>query len=251
MKKKIMIIFMLALVLLLSACNESSNEVNNKISEETANENKENTGQEVSIEEDGDNTKEEDSNGKKVITDKEGRQVEIPESIERIVVDQWGTGDILVSILAEEAMDKIVAVGRNKTYDIVKDAYAEKYPQIADIADIGGGKGSSIDPEAIIALKPDIFLVANYREEFDDLAMKLDKAGIATVYLNISEEPSTSPQEAIMLTGEILGEEERAKEVKDFIDKQFEIVESKNLDEKEEKPSVYIEKVQGLLKNMM
>ena len=63
--------------------------------------------------------------------------------------------------------------------------------------------------------------------------------------MNISEEPSQSPQNAIKIVGELFGVQERADEIAGFIDSQYKLIESKNLEDKRNKPTVYMEKGSG------
>ena len=155
----------------------------------------------------------EPSQSTREITDAQGNTLTVAKNIGKIAVDQWGTADIVVSVLGEEAMDKIVAVGITKSYNQIKGIYGKSYPQINNLPSIGGGRSSPIDAEKIISLQPDLYMIANYSENSDDLIGKLAKANIPTVILNISEEPSQSPQNAIKIVGELFGVQERADEI--------------------------------------
>ncbi|NLL61729.1 MAG: ABC transporter substrate-binding protein [Candidatus Atribacteria bacterium] len=187
----------------------------------------------------------EPSQSTREITDAQGNTLTVAKNIGKIAVDQWGTADIVVSVLGEEAMDKIVAVGITKSYNQIKGIYGKSYPQINNLPSIGGGRSSPIDAEKIISLQPDLYMIANYSENSDDLIGKLAKANIPTVILNISEEPSQSPQNAIKIVGELFGVQERADEIAGFIDSQYKLIESKNLEDKRNKPTVYMEKGSG------
>lgn len=183
-----------------------------------------------------------------IIHDMAGREVEIKKDIQRVVAHQWGVADILVSVLGEEAMDKLVAVGVSKSSELVKGLYAENYPHINDMPNIGGGK-SPYDVEMIVTLNPDIFIIdmteGSSLEKTMDTINDLEKVGIPSIILNISDNPMTTPQEAITIVGEIFNKKERAKEITDFIDQQFELIRSKNLEEKTYKPTIYMEKGSG------
>jgi iron complex transport system substrate-binding protein len=179
------------------------------------------------------------------VTDMAGRTVTIEGPIEKIVAHQPETMELVFSVVGEEAVDKIVAVGKNKSSEIVMGLYAQKYPQLDALPEIGGGK-ANYDAEAIIALDADIFIINStspdsMAETFDTL----EKAGIATIVVDMSSDTMNGPKDAITLIGEVFKKQDKAKEIVDFIDAQFALVLDKKLNERENKPTVYVEKGSG------
>ncbi len=184
------------------------------------------------------------------VTDMAGREVAIEGPIERILFDQWGCAEIVFAVVGEEALGKTVAVGNNKTSEFMKSLYADKYSgkytQLKSLPNIGGGGGGPFDVEAIIALKPDVFIINSTDPGgIAEMVGTLEKAGIPSIILNLAARPMETPQIGIELIGNIFGKEERAQELNNFINTQFELINSKNLSERTDKPTVYMEKGSG------
>lgn len=227
MKKRLVVLVLAVTLIFMTACSNNSDDPN--VVESESNE-------VTAVDSDDSQTR--------IVTDMAGREVEVKKDIERVVTTSWDSADVLVTILGEEAMDSLVAVGTTKSAEIVKELYAEQYPQIAEMPNIGGGRGSAYDVEMIASLKPDVFII-NATSVDTDLVDDLEKVGIPSIVLTMAAEPMKTPQEAIKLVGELFDKDERAKEITDFIDEQFALIQSKNLSEKENKPTIYMEKGSG------
>lgn len=180
------------------------------------------------------------------VTDMVGRTVTIDGPVERMLVNSPETMEVVLSVIGESGVDKIVAVGSNKSSEIVMNLYAEKYPQLADLPSIGGGKNSPYDPERIIALEPDVFILNSWdADSMTETINTLAKAGIATIIVDMSANAMEAPQQAIEILGQVFREEEKAREIIDFINTQLDLVREKNLGLRTDKPTVYIEKGSG------
>ncbi|WP_089609836.1 ABC transporter substrate-binding protein [Dehalobacterium formicoaceticum] len=178
------------------------------------------------------------------VTDMLGREISIKKPIERVVVNYWEALEFCIAVVGEDFIDMPVGVGFSGTGEQFQRIYEEKYPQLQDLPLVGGGGQNEYDIEKIISLKPDLF-IANVFGHLSEIALdaaeKLERAGIPTLILTRSEDPSTSPQEAVLLVGKIFGTEDRAREMAGFLDEQFAIIKSKNLSQKTDKPTVYEE----------
>ncbi len=182
------------------------------------------------------------------VTDMQGRTLDFKGPIRRVVVNQWDIAEVVMTVVGEEFADMFVGVGTSGSADTFQRIYGEKYPQLKDMPKIGGGGSNAFDVEAIIALKPDLFLLNTRSSSMENTlktAEDLAKAGIPTVVTTMSENPEKSPVECIKLIGQLFGKEQRAKEIADFIEAQFAILKSQNLSGKKDKPTVYQEKGSG------
>lgn len=179
------------------------------------------------------------------ITDMHGREVTLKNQIDSFVSNRFEVAELIFSVAGESAVDKVLAVGKTKSIEIVKAIYEEKYPQMESMAFVGGGKGD-LDVEAIIALKPDVF-IANTTDPdtLSETVAALEKADIPTVLLDLESDPMENPQVAIKLLGQVFDQKDRADEIAEFIDTQFQLVKEKKLYEMEQKPTVYAEKGSG------
>ncbi len=179
------------------------------------------------------------------ITDMHGRDVVLEGQINSFISNRFEVAELIFSVVGEGAVDNVLAVGKTKSVEIVKAIYEKKYPQMESMSFVGGGKGD-LDVEAIIALNPDLF-IANITdpESLSETIAALEKADIPTVLLDVESDPMENPQLAIKLLGQIFDQQERADEIAEFIDSQFQVVEDKRLYEKDQKPTVYVEKGSG------
>ena len=178
------------------------------------------------------------------VTDMAGRAVTIDGPVEKVVVSEWSIAEAVFAVVGEQAVDMISAVGRTFTFDIYKQLYSAQYPQLGSMPEINAGR--DFDPEAIIALEPDVLIVqamdpASLTETVDTL----EKAGIPTVMIMASDNPIEGAQTELMLIGQIFNAETKAQEIIGFISTQIDLINSKNLSNREDKPTVYIEKDRG------
>ncbi len=154
-----------------------------------------------------------------VIVDALGRQVKVPLHVERVVAVGPGALRILVYL---GAVDRVVGVEDvEKRWGPMGRPYIMAHPELQQLPSIGpGGPGRSPDPEAIAAVKPDVvFVTFMAREDVDVLQNTL---GIPVVSLG-SPVLSTLQDlkkfyEAFRIAGKVLGLEERAKELIEFIE---------------------------------
>ena len=92
----------------------------------------------------------------KVVTDQLGRKVVLPDKVKRIVVLQHQSLNVLVQL---GATDKIVGVLKTWEENLGKE-YVRLAPTLKDMPLPGDLK--VINYEAVMALKPDVVIVANY-----------------------------------------------------------------------------------------
>ncbi|SFT92485.1 ABC transporter substrate-binding protein [Mesorhizobium sp. YR577] len=172
----------------------------------------------------------------RTITDQLNRTVTIPDKVERIVVLQHQTLDLLVEL---GAADKIVGVLR-KWPSLIPglDKYA---PQLANLP--MPGDLSTVNVEEVLQLKPDVVFVTNYAPP--EMIEQLSKVGLPVVAISLSkgegiEAPKLNPtfddddyayseglKTGIKLIGDIVGESERADRLIDYAFAQRKLVEER------------------------
>lgn len=96
------------------------------------------------------------SQASRQITDQTGRQVTIPDRVDRVVVLQHQTLNLLVQM---NATDKIVGVMANWKQEL-GDGYARLAPELNQKATLGDL--THVDPEKLVALHPQVVFVTNY-----------------------------------------------------------------------------------------
>ncbi|MDR9892714.1 ABC transporter substrate-binding protein [Pseudenterobacter timonensis] len=96
------------------------------------------------------------SQASRLITDQTGRQVTIPDRVDRVVVLQHQTLNLLVQM---NATDKIVGVMANWKQQL-GEGYARLAPELNQKAALGDL--THVDPEKLVALHPQVVFVTNY-----------------------------------------------------------------------------------------
>lgn len=149
------------------------------------------------------------------VVDMRGRTVDVPQDVQRIVC----VGISLRPVCYLQAVDKVVGVEESEHEDYVQCAYRhvnhatfEKLPVIGD----GGSKGVTPNEEAIMKAAPQVIVADGLEADAADALQQ--KTGIPVVCL---DQPETffgqDYGDNLLFLGKVLGREERAHEVVDYI----------------------------------
>ena len=178
------------------------------------------------------------------LTDLAGRAVKVELPVETVILGSARYLHEFAAVGGAEVIDKIVGWGTDiHKYD--EDTYlkyAEKFPQIAGITDVGYSTTFSV--ETVINLKPDVVVFPFWSAENADLLTdidKMEKAGIPSVFLDYWSEPYEHPVDSTLLIGKLLGKEERAQEIVNFYREQLAKVSQVLEVISTPKPKVYVE----------
>ena len=113
----------------------------------------------------------------RTITDQLGRQVAIPDNVNRVIVLQHQTLDILVQL---QSTDKIVGVLDSWKKQLGPE-FARFSPALAAMPT--PGDLTSVNIEAVLALKPDVVFITNYAPA--DMRRQLEQSHIPTVAISL------------------------------------------------------------------
>ena len=182
--------------------------------------------------------------GTKEVTDVLDRTITLPEDVEKVVVT-FNLEEYL-AVTGEEGIDKLVGFSHDYWKGRREDAwktYIAKFPQLEELPDVG--YNDTISVENIISLDPDVVLMSA-PVNYDYIEPELDKfeeAGIEVAFVNYHKQTVEMHRNSTELIGEIMGQEERAKEISDFYEEQVNLIEERlsKLDENAERPKVYME----------
>ena len=171
-----------------------------------------------------------------IITDSLGRQVEVPNEIERIV--PLGNTPRMITYLG--LSEKAVGIGSIDAENITPvTAYAYANKDIwKELPVVGTDMGGATDyyPEQIISVNPDVIFCTYNREVADEIQMKTGIPVIAVPMGTLFEEDY---EEALLLIGRVCGVEDRANEVIEYIDDCLDDLTKRTADISDEnKPSV-------------
>ncbi|HAT3925198.1 TPA: ABC transporter substrate-binding protein [Citrobacter amalonaticus] len=165
----------------------------------------------------------------RTFTDQIGRQVTVPDKVDRVVVLQHQTLNLLVQM---NATDKIVGVMANWKQQL-GDGYARLAPELAQKTALGDL--THVDPEQLVALHPQVVFVTNYAPQ--EMIDKISSLGIPVVAISLrhdaaGEQTKMNPtmadeeqaydrglREGIALIGDIVNKPQEAKALIDATDK--------------------------------
>lgn len=182
------------------------------------------------------------------VTDMEGRTVTLNVPVERIVLTESSKTAELAAIVGDGFAEKIVGWDSDIKQN-AGDEYAvfvEKYPQLADIPDVGLLDDGTFSIEKVISLEPDVVIMHSWQfmwagDATRDALAKLELAGIPVVFVDFYMDPMVNSTKSMLLLGKILDREDRAREIVDFYNEQTGIVYSRLATVNGTGPSVYIE----------
>lgn len=182
------------------------------------------------------------------VTDAKGREVTLDAPVETYAVSTIDVVDYLIPLLGSEAFDMLVGTGQDGGGGIQK--YESLYtPIVGDyMSHVGqiSEHNAPFDLEMILDKDPDVLIVNSAMGAHQyalDIEDQLTEAGIKIILIDVpGTSVSTSVQDTEELLGKIFQKEDRAQEVIDFMDSQFDQITSRNLSERTDKPTVYYEK---------
>lgn len=131
----------------------------------------------------------------RLVTDQIGRQVHIPDSVNRVVILQHQTLNIAVQL---DAMDKVVGVLDEWKKQLGAN-YVRLAPQLPNLAMPGGL--TKVNIEELLKLKPDVVFVTNYAPA--DMISQIAGAGLPVVAISLLDVP---PEEAVKLNPSVKDE---------------------------------------------
>ncbi|HFQ8226779.1 TPA: ABC transporter substrate-binding protein [Citrobacter freundii] len=118
----------------------------------------------------------------RTFTDQIGRQVTVPDKVDRVVVLQHQTLNLLVQM---NATDKIVGVMANWKQQL-GDGYARLAPELVQKTALGDL--THVDPEQLVALHPQVVFVTNYAPQ--EMIDKISSLGIPVVAVSLRHDAS-------------------------------------------------------------
>lgn len=157
----------------------------------------------------------------RTFTDQIGREVKVPDKVDRIVVLQHQTLNLLVQM---NATDKIVGVMSNWKQQLGSN-YARLAPELVSKTSLGDL--THVDAEKLVALHPQVVFVTNYAPQ--EMIDKISSLGIPAVAISLRHDdegeknklnPTMADEEqayvkglyeGIMLIGNIINKPEEAK----------------------------------------
>jgi iron complex transport system substrate-binding protein len=186
--------------------------------------------------------------GEFTLTDGFGREVSIPENVERVVCSGAGCLRYLVYLQAQDDVVGVDSIEKEKS-EFEGRTYALANPQLKDYPLIGEFRGKD-DPEKIIAISPQVILKTGASGQSAatngaDADVLQNKTGIPVVMFPYgslkNEEQKAEMYNSLRIMGKVVGKQERAEEVINYINATMQDLENRTADIPEsERKTVYV-----------
>lgn len=182
--------------------------------------------------------------------DATGRDVRLAAPAERIVTNE----SLLLYSLAlidTDPVKRIAGWARPERIDGgVYASFQKKFPAIERIPQVGGVIPADVSVEAIISVDPDLFVVGLWQQEWQDIAERLESAGVPVIFLDSPQAEKRGPIEAttfsIELLGKAIGREEQAHAFSEFVRKKARDI-ADRVAATDERPTVVVDVHAGTL----
>ncbi|QTF09410.1 ABC transporter substrate-binding protein [Brenneria izadpanahii] len=165
----------------------------------------------------------------KSVTDILGRQVEIPDHPQRIVLGESRMLYTLALLEPGNPTRHIVGwPGDMARYDAQSwQRYTEKFPAISQIPQLGNGNLHSVNAEMLLPLKPDLVILPRLAKSSADdaqLQQTLANAGVPVIYVDLRVDLLNNTLPSIRLLGEVLNQPQRAAAFSEFYQQHMEVI---------------------------
>ncbi|RFA29003.1 iron ABC transporter substrate-binding protein [Alkalilimnicola ehrlichii] len=160
--------------------------------------------------------------GETVITDLAGREVTVPDKVERILLGEDRFIHALAILERPDPLARVAAMlGQFRELDPVTYAqYQERFPHLAEVTRVGHTSAASFSVEQAIAAQPDIAFLGliGHGPTVEDRATvaRLERAGITVVFVDFRKDPLANTPRSIEVMGKVLGRTQEAEEYLDF-----------------------------------
>jgi iron complex transport system substrate-binding protein len=186
--------------------------------------------------------------GELTLTDGFGREVTIPESVEQVVCSGAGCLRYLVYLQAQDYVVGVDSIEKEKS-EFEGRPYALANPQFKDYPLIGEFRGKD-DPEKIIAINPQVILktgasgqpTATNSADADALQNKTGVPVVMFPYGSLkNEEQKAQMYSSLRIMGKVVGKQERAEQIVNYINATMKDLENRTADIPEsERKTVYV-----------
>ena len=149
------------------------------------------------------------------VTDALGRTVDLPAKIDRVVVNF--NFEEFTAVAGKEGWAKVV--GMSKTLwsgwrRAIWSKYTPLIPNLAAMPEIGNVDDNSFNVESVIALKPDVVLLADFSwKVLETQRAQIEKAGIPIVVIDYNAQDLGRHLASTRALGRVMGAEDRAEDL--------------------------------------
>ncbi|ADJ65853.1 iron ABC transporter substrate-binding protein [Herbaspirillum seropedicae] len=188
----------------------------------------------------------------RVVTDLAGRQVELPDHPQRVLLGEGRFVFAMALLDRENPIQRIIGwQGELKA----QDPYAwgqllKRFPQAGQVPLIGKSSEASVSPEKIVSLRPDLAifgLTGHGPTRNTPMLRALHEAGIPVIFIDFRDKPLLHTVPSMKLLGQALGREKEAEQYIEFYQSHLEQVRQIVAPVPQaERPRVFVEMLAGV-----
>lgn len=157
------------------------------------------------------------------VTDALGRTVTLPGPVKRVVLNF--NFEEFTAVAGVEGWSRVVGMSRapwEGWRPVIFARYKAVIPNLADMPDVGNSDDNNFSVEKVIALKPDVLLLAAWTfDSLKDTKAQLDAAGIPIVVIDYNAQMLDRHLASTRALGKVMGATERAEELAALYEREY------------------------------
>jgi iron complex transport system substrate-binding protein len=164
------------------------------------------------------------------IIDLFGRTVTFAKPVEKIILQQSGSGGAFMTLAALEGKNfyqRIVGLDpglKINRMDMWQE-FTKSIPQLKSITEVGAIGTGDFSVEQAISLGAEVLIApAGLKKSLDSIAGPLEAAGIKIVYINYHDQTFENHVKSIRIIGQLIGKSQKTKALIDYYQKQMKLV---------------------------
>lgn len=178
-----------------------------------------------------------------IVTDALGRKVEVKTNVERVVLNF--NFEEFTAVAGTENWAKVVGMSRT-LWEGWRPAIFSRYkaviPNLATMPEVGNTEENSLSVEKIIALKPDVFFIAEWGyKALGPAEAQLTAAGIPLVVIDYNAQLLERHLASTRALGAVMGTQKRAEELATLYETNFNDIQKRIAQSKIAPQKVYVE----------
>lgn len=177
------------------------------------------------------------------VTDALGRSVKVPSPVKRVVVNF--NYEEFTAVAGKENWSKVVGISRTPWEGwrpAIFKRYAAVIPNLQAMPDVGHSDDGTFSAEKVIALKPDVFFMAEWSYKALQTAREqIEAAGISIVVIDYNAQLLDRHLASTRAIGKVMGTEARAEELAALYEREYKNVLTRIAKASGARKKVYVE----------
>lgn len=176
------------------------------------------------------------------VTDALGRKVKIQSPVQRVALNF--NFEEFTAVAGKDGWSKVVGISRapwEGWRPVIFKRYAEVIPNLQAMPDIGHSDDGTFSAEKVIALKPDVLLIAEWTyKSLETARTQIEAAGIPIVVIDYNAQLLDRHLASTRAIGKVMGTETRAEELSKMYEREYQNIMAR-IPKNAQRKKVYVE----------